>query len=311
MENPKISIIVPVYNAERYLHRCVDSILTQTFSDFEVLLIDDGSKDYSGAICDEYAQRDDRVRVWHKENGGVSSARNVGLDNVRGEWVTFVDSDDWISSDFVSSIESVNSDLIILQCQHITSAGQILTQQVIQSQLFEGKNEVREFLSHFLLYHIMLTPWGKMYKRSLIADYRFDKNQRIGEDVIFVHQYLMGCNSILVRDMGIYFYLDEDENFCNKYSLTPEESLCHLNKIICQYRTLKIYNPQFEAFELGLFLSLCKDKLVGSSEIWFHNPFIKNLMKSCRPALNFKIYLKYKLFNVPWFYDIFMRYDKK
>ena len=94
--NCTISIIVPVYNAEKYLHRCVDSILAQTFTDFELLLINDGSKDNSGKICDEYAAKDPRVRVFHKENGGVSSARNMGLDNAKGEWVTFVDSDDWL-----------------------------------------------------------------------------------------------------------------------------------------------------------------------------------------------------------------------
>lgn len=93
---PKISVIVPVYNTEKYLHRCIDSILAQTFTDFELLLIDDGSKDNSGTICDEYAAKDSRVRVFHKKNGGVSSARNLGLDNASGEWVTFVDSDDWI-----------------------------------------------------------------------------------------------------------------------------------------------------------------------------------------------------------------------
>ena len=81
---PKISVIVPVYNAEKYLHRCIDSILSQTFTDFELLLINDGSKDSSGAICDEYAAKDNRVRVFHKENGGVSSARNLGLDNANG-----------------------------------------------------------------------------------------------------------------------------------------------------------------------------------------------------------------------------------
>ena len=93
---PKISVIVPVYNTEKYLRRCIDSVLAQTYQDFELLLIDDGSKDSSGAICDEYAAKDARVRVFHKENGGVSSARNLGLDNARGEWVTFVDSDDYI-----------------------------------------------------------------------------------------------------------------------------------------------------------------------------------------------------------------------
>ena len=92
----KISIIVPVYNTEKYLRCCIDSILVQTFADFELLLINDGSTDSSGTICEEYALEDRRVRVFHKENGGVSSARNVGLDNARGEWITFVDSDDYI-----------------------------------------------------------------------------------------------------------------------------------------------------------------------------------------------------------------------
>lgn len=93
---PKVSIVVPVYNSEKYLHRCVNSIITQTFTDFELLLINDGSKDGSGVICDEYAVMDSRVRVFHKENGGVSSARNLGIENAHGEWVAFVDSDDWI-----------------------------------------------------------------------------------------------------------------------------------------------------------------------------------------------------------------------
>ena len=101
---PKISVIVPVYKAEAYLHRCVDSILAQTFQDFEVLLIDDGSPDRSGEICDEYARKDKRVRVFHKENGGVSSARNMGLDNARGEYVCFVDSDDWLDEEMFAII---------------------------------------------------------------------------------------------------------------------------------------------------------------------------------------------------------------
>lgn len=101
---PAISVIVPVYNVEKYLNRCIDSILNQTFTDLEVLLINDGSRDKSGEICDEYVLKDSRVRVFHKENGGVSSARNIGLDNARGEWITFVDSDDWIEQTMYSEI---------------------------------------------------------------------------------------------------------------------------------------------------------------------------------------------------------------
>ncbi len=94
--NPKISVIVPVYNVEKYLRRCIDSILSQTFSDFELLLIDDGSKDKSGDICDEYVAKDVRIKVFHKANAGVSSARNLGLDKAKGEFIFFVDSDDFL-----------------------------------------------------------------------------------------------------------------------------------------------------------------------------------------------------------------------
>ena len=103
-KSPKISIIVPVYKAEKYLYRCVDSILAQTFSFFEVLLIDDGSPDNSGKICDEYALLDSRVRVFHKENGGVSSARQLGIDNVQGEYTIHVDPDDWIEPQMLEEL---------------------------------------------------------------------------------------------------------------------------------------------------------------------------------------------------------------
>ena len=116
MENPKISIIVAVYKAEAYLHRCVDSLLTQTFQDFEILLIDDGSPDNSGKICDDYAKQDSRIRVFHKENGGVGSARQCGIDHARGEYTTHVDPDDWVEptmlEDLYKKAKEVDADMI-------------------------------------------------------------------------------------------------------------------------------------------------------------------------------------------------------
>ena len=105
IKNKKVAIIVPVYNVEKYLQRCIESILTQTETDFELLLIDDGSKDKSGLICDEYAQKDERVNVIHKENGGVSSARNLGIEKANGEWICFIDADDYVRQDFLSNIQ--------------------------------------------------------------------------------------------------------------------------------------------------------------------------------------------------------------
>lgn len=116
---PKISVIVPVYNTEKYLHRCVDSILAQTYTDFELLLIDDGSTDGSGAICDELAQKDSRVRVFHQENGGVTSARKLGVKKSRGDYIYFVDSDDSIYNnalDVIYACMTDEYDLVVSNC---------------------------------------------------------------------------------------------------------------------------------------------------------------------------------------------------
>ena len=129
---PAVSVIVPVYNTEKYLEECIQSVLNQSFTDFELLLIDDGSTDQSGLICDKYAKKDNRIRVFHKINGGVSSARNLGLDNAKGEWITFVDSDDCLKPDYLMNLYAcVNAkvDLIIAYAENVMPTGEILTKE--------------------------------------------------------------------------------------------------------------------------------------------------------------------------------------
>lgn len=116
--NPKLSIIIPIYNAEQFIRRCIDSILEQTYTDFELLLIDDGSTDDSSRICDVYSENDSRIKVFHKKNGGVSSARNVGLDNANGEWIVFIDSDDAINNQYLSVTKKATVDLILTGCDY-------------------------------------------------------------------------------------------------------------------------------------------------------------------------------------------------
>lgn len=118
-DKPKVSVIVPVYKAEKYIRQCVDSLLAQSFEDYEILLINDGSPDKSGEICDEYALKDSRIRVFHKSNSGVSATRNIGMDNARGEWIAFVDSDDWVESDFLSPLAQDYPQLDIIHMGYI------------------------------------------------------------------------------------------------------------------------------------------------------------------------------------------------
>ena len=214
-----ISVIVPVYNTEKYLDRCIQSILAQIYTDFELLLIDDGSTDSSGAICDKYAEQDLRVRVFHKENGGVSSARNMGLDNAKGIWVMFVDSDDWVNEDFCQRLVDIsNSDLVL------ESGGDSFMESTISN------TEIGFFLDSTESVLCWTVPWGKLYKRELIErnKLRFDINVFSGEDTMFVLEYLFCVNQISINHNCNYCY-----NFSGGLSL-KKLSLKQLDYIIKQ-----------------------------------------------------------------------------
>ena len=235
----KISVIVPVYNAEKYLCRCIDSILSQTFTDFELLLINDGSKDGSDAICDEYAAKDNRVRVFHKENGGVSSARNLGLDNAKGEWITFVDSDDFIPSDSLKSLSNNNSeDLIIGEFQY--SNGENLFGLRWNDNSVE-RNDFSEFLSLNIDTSFFRAPWCKLFKNKIITecDLRFDVSLMLGEDTIFVNTYLLYCNSIRICKQYCYnyYFIDQKEQII-KYRKNPNAIFTLYEKIRESYNKL-------------------------------------------------------------------------
>ena len=199
---PKISVIVPVYNTEKYLHRCIDSILAQTFTDFELLLIDDGSKDNSGAICDEYAAKDQRVRVFHKKNGGVSSARNLGLDNAQGEWITFVDSDDWVKKEYIELFINNADDLVYQSFLSIFNGQTEVWDTSIRTL------DVNECLTRLYEKKVLGYCWGKLYTLQKIKKYnvRFDENIRFREDELFVLKYLSHTSHITCINKKKYIY---------------------------------------------------------------------------------------------------------
>lgn len=206
--DPKISVIVPVYNVEKYLHRCIDSILTQTFTDFEVLLINDGSKDRSGEICDEYAKKDSRVKVFHKENGGVSSARNVGLDNARGDLICFCDSDDFVTKDwlalFVKNIDGYDAVItgFFFVKNNFKKPFSVSCDSSSPSQIADLLNSHENF--GYL--------WCKCFKRLIINDYklRFNKSFTLMEDEDFVCRYFSLVSDIKVVDKQTYYYFEPD-----------------------------------------------------------------------------------------------------
>ena len=200
--NPKISIIVPVYNVEQYLPRCIDSILNQSFADFELLLIDDGSKDKSGAICDEYAAKDSRVRVYHKENGGVSSARNIGLENARGEWLSFIDGDDVITEGYFNIRQEHEGVDVIIKPYSVVNADGRVTCHNNELSILTGKDKI-------FRYYVQKRNnalWDKIIKRKTVGTKRFNTNVSIGEDFLFFLSVLPNVKSIAFDDTGSYRY---------------------------------------------------------------------------------------------------------
>lgn len=232
MNNPKVSVIVPVYNVEKYLRRCVDSILSQTFTDFELLLVDDGSKDKSAVICDGYAAEDHRVRVFHKENGGVSSARNLGIEEARGEWISFVDADDWINSDYFENLLKAvkNSDMVISGFQYVLlRGGKLFFLNTVTPSLKLSYNEL------FSLPHTMSTPWCKLFKANIIKGnaVMFDEKMKMGEDTCFVNSYLCYVKNICFSEYSGYKYMyGSVVDLGLKYKMTTSEFVYHLTHIV-------------------------------------------------------------------------------
>ncbi len=215
----RISVIVPVYNTEQYLPRCLDSILSQSFTDFELLLIDDGSSDGSGLICDSYAEKDHRIRVFHKENGGVSSARNMGLDEAKGEWVYFVDSDDELLHDGLQVLfDNTNKevDVVLAGFEEVSEEGVI--SPGVKDRIVLRLNKKQSLMSVYQGYGFYYFYLGymclRMFRNSIIKQrrLRFDNSIAVKEDTLFTVQYLCESNGITqMTTTPVYkYWLRED-----------------------------------------------------------------------------------------------------
>ena len=209
---PAVSIIIPVYNAENFLARCVDSVLGQEYTEFELLLIDDGSKDKSGAMCDAYAASDSRVRVFHKENAGVSAARNQALSEARGTYIQFLDSDDWMTPDstklLVRAAEEGSCDLVIADFYRVV--GERVSRKGDIEE--EGVMSPEEFAAHMMespadYYYGVL--WNKLYRRSIIEEHALRMNAEISwcEDFMFNLEYIRFAERITALHAPIYYYV--------------------------------------------------------------------------------------------------------
>ena len=235
---PEVSLIVPVYNAEKAVQRCIDSILNQEFRDLELLLIDDGSKDDSPRILDEAAAKDDRVRVVHKPNSGVSDTRNKGIELARGEFIQFLDADDWIPQDstkmLVRTAREKNADLVVGEFYRVVGdklsrKGSIETDEVL------SREEYAEFMKISPADYYYGVIWNKLYRRDIINQHHVRMNPEVSfcEDFIFNLEYVLHCERIAALQLPVYYYVKTDGSLVSQ-NMNPVH-LINMKSSVYQY----------------------------------------------------------------------------
>jgi glycosyltransferase involved in cell wall biosynthesis len=226
MQKPNISIIVPIYNVEPYLRRCVDSLLRQTYEDFELILVDDGSPDNCGMICDEYAAVDDRVRVIHKPNGGLSDARNAGLEIAHGAYIAFVDSDDWVAPDYLERmLEAMRkTDADICECDILRTNGEENIPPIADMTpvVFSAEKAMAELIhDDAFRQHV----WNKLYCREVVANILFPKG-KTNEDEFWTYQVFGNAKKVAKISDVLYFYFQRPGSIMGEnYSLKRLDAL--------------------------------------------------------------------------------------
>ena len=242
IEKDKISIIVPVYNVEDYLKKCIDSIVRQQYKNLEIILVDDGSIDNSGEICEKYAKEDDRIKVIHKKNGGLSDARNVGIENATGQYIGFVDSDDWIADSMYSYLKELidtnNADISICGYYKFTNCDEINLKNVKNEKniyVFDKQKAISELLKQE---NIQDYAWNKLYKIELFENIKYPYGRKM-EDTGTTYKLFDRAQRIVLGNEVQYYYLQRSNSIVNnknfslykdKYELTKERYIYIKNK---------------------------------------------------------------------------------
>lgn len=291
MDTPLISVIVPVYNAEKYVSQCIDSIINQSYKNWELILIDDGSSDGSGLICESYAKTDQRIIVYHKQNGGVSSARNYGLDRARGTWITFIDADDWFSPGvFELGLCYTDFEVIRFPFNFVHSS--------------DGSNTVPSFLDVSLTKdsylelvvgrETLLGVCGGMYKNNLFYGKRFNESLSNGEDWLMLTVILQSALNVKILNRQLYNYNRYNENSCisTLNSKKVDDSLYALRIISESLINRSLSNSLARAKVELLYLRL---RIASSTLIFANTPLSFKEIFKCRNLCHKKILVSFYL----------------
>ncbi|MEY8676027.1 glycosyltransferase family 2 protein [Thomasclavelia cocleata] len=278
-----ISVIVPVYNVEKYLGRCIESIIGQTYHNIEIILVDDGSTDDSLSICKEYAIKDDRIKIIHKENAGVSSARNVGLKNTKGEFITFVDSDDYIKltcfEKMINGIKNNDVDMVVVGWEDEEGILGYINKNI---DIDSKKIYMQDEISNLNFFH---TVWGHLFKRINIKGQLFDEELIYGEDTLFaVQSFYKKNNQLLVIGEPLYVYMISRENSATNLSSNKKNM-----------SLIKAYN------EISFLVKPYKEMYVSAKNIekdYCFTIYLKLLKNGYKNDKKHYYFLKYELFKL-------------
>lgn len=302
---PLISVIVPVYNVEPYLRRCIDSILSQTFTDFELILVDDGSLDNCPAICDQYALEDGRIHVIHQENGGLSAARNAGLDYVfdysDNEWVSFVDSDDWVDDHYLEFLYKAASNNV-----NISLIGFKFVENDCQDRqlgLIEYRSKFytpEEYYSYKRVNAIV--AWGKLYKKQLFANTRYPIG-KINEDEFVTYRLLFSEAKIAVVDCELYMYFQNPNGIMKSEWSTRRLDVIEALEDQMKFFRNRGYSLAYECVS-KIYISALVTNITNIQEIKGSKEIIHKLLRKLRLKLVRERYLLKGEEHRLWCYDI-------
>lgn len=236
MMDKVVSVIVPVYNVEKYLDRCIESIRQQTYSNLQIILVDDGAKDKSGAMCDIWKEKDSRITVIHQENGGLSNARNTGIKQATGEYLVFVDSDDIVASDMIEELvgllETEDADISICGVKHIFDESNIkFDHDQAEVILYNRESAISE-----MWYQKSFLPsaWGKAYKRALFKNLGFTEGI-LFEDIDVMHELFWRCNKIVYKNVPLYGYVHRENSITTTKFSKRDCDILHISEKLLKF----------------------------------------------------------------------------
>lgn len=253
-DQKKLSVIIPIYNVEKYLPKCIESVTNQTYKDLEIILVNDGSTDRCGSICDSYGAGDDRIKVVHKQNGGLSSARNIGLDKATGEYIAFLDSDDWIDVEMyetlINLIEREGAEIAVCGFKEVYENETIVNSQTEAITIYDKTGAVNSLFESNL--NVRFEVWNKVFTRDIIGDVRFIEKQ-IFEDVYFDRNIFLKMNRLVYFDKQMHNYLKVRAGNTNSHFKENKLSVFkEFNDFISNLRSLGMEDSanRFEAYAL-------------------------------------------------------------